>query len=101
MEDGVPQAEWVSATDAGYGVTSSNLTLCSITNTHAVGTATVPTYTCSFNSLPLPYNDPNGAAQPGTSALVYSGYGYKQVAYRNGQLVLRHADGAQLLGQRA
>jgi hypothetical protein len=86
MEDGVPQAEWIAATDAGYGVTSSNLTLCAITNTHAVGTATLPTYTCSLNSLPLNYTDPNGAAEPGTTSLVYPGYGFKQIAYRNGQL---------------
>jgi hypothetical protein len=86
MEDGVPQAEWVSATDAGYGVTSQNLTLCSMTNTHALNTGASPTYTCAFTSLGNLYDDPAAAAQPSGTGQVYPGVGYKQIAYRNGQL---------------
>ncbi|HEX9036375.1 MAG TPA: hypothetical protein VF808_05230 [Ktedonobacterales bacterium] len=86
MEDGVPQAEWLSATDVGFGATSSNLTLCALTNTHALETGGTPTASCSNNTLPAAYTDSMGAPQPGTATTVYPGDGYKQIAYRNGQL---------------
>ncbi len=86
IEDGFPEAEWIAATDQGFGASSSNLTVCSITNTQALGTGTLPTFTCGFNSLPLSYDDPIGAAEPGTSATVYPGIGFKQFAYRAGKL---------------
>jgi hypothetical protein len=87
IEDGVPQAEWVLATDTVWDVVSSNLTVCAITNTHAIGTATIPTYTCMNTSLPQSYADPAfGVAQPGTNVTLNPGEGFKQIAYRNGQL---------------
>jgi hypothetical protein len=87
IEDGVPQAEWVTAIDESFGVVTSTQVVCAITNTVLVnGNTTSPTYTCTGTTLPLPYDDPIGAAQPGTGSLLYPGEGYKQVAYRNGQL---------------
>lgn len=86
IEDGVPQAEWIAASDAGSGVTSSNLTLCALTNTQALGTATAPTLSCKNNALPQTYDDPFDAAQPGTGAGVYTGTGFKQITYRSGKL---------------
>jgi hypothetical protein len=85
IEDGVPMAEWIIATDAGYGVLSSNLTLCALTNTHALISNLPPTYTCGFNSLPLAYDDPQNAVEPGGHVLD-PGAGTKQIAYRNGRL---------------
>jgi hypothetical protein len=88
IEDGVPQAEWVTGTNVGYlGTnTSTNMTVCSVTNSHALESGSGPTTTCAFSALPLVYDDSIGATQPGTTAQVYTGDGYKQVAYRNGQL---------------
>jgi hypothetical protein len=86
IEDGVPQAEWIIATDAGFGVVSQNVTTCAITNTHALGSATLPTATCIYNNLPLSYDDPAGATEPGGTNAVYPGYGTKQITYKNGQL---------------
>ncbi|HEX9036376.1 MAG TPA: hypothetical protein VF808_05235 [Ktedonobacterales bacterium] len=87
MEDGVPQAEWLTATYAGlFGVSPSNgFVVCAITNTHALGTTTDPTYTCVLSFLPY-YDDPVAADQPGLPASITPSVGYKQVAYRNGQL---------------
>jgi hypothetical protein len=92
IEDGVPQAEWVTATDEGpdligtshIGVTSQNQTVCAMTNTHALDSGGKPTYTCVNTTLPMPYAGPFPASQPGQT--VYTDVGYKQVAYRNGQL---------------
>ena len=86
LEDGVPQAEWVTATSIGYGVSTDTLSVCAITSTHAIGSSTIPTFTCANNLLPLQYNDPFYASEPGAPNRLYPGYGYKQVAYRNGQL---------------
>jgi hypothetical protein len=90
IEDGVPQAEWIIATDAGLlgpgGVTSSNLTLCALTNTRAMTGGLAPTVTCDFNPLPLAYDDPANASQPGSPNSIYPGFGTKQVAYRNGRI---------------
>jgi hypothetical protein len=55
IEDGVPNAEWVIATDSLMSVVSSNLTLCAFTNTHAIVSGGIPTGTCDFNALPLTY----------------------------------------------
>jgi len=86
-EEGVPQAEWITASDAGLLTSTSNdLTTCAMTNTQAIHTGTLPTLTCSNSTLPLSYTDPIGAAQPGTTATVYSGVGFKQIAYRDGRL---------------
>jgi hypothetical protein len=89
IEDGVPQAEWVTATDALYSVTSQNQTVCAITNTHAldaIPSGAHPTFTCVYTTLPLSYADPNPAVEPGTDQTLNFPLGYKQVAYRNGQL---------------
>lgn len=86
IEDGVPQAEWIATSDVGSGTTSSNLVLCSLTNTQAIPTGTLPTATCVGNTMPTSYDDSIGAAQPGTSATVYPGDGFKQIAYRGGRL---------------
>lgn len=91
IEDGVPQAEWITATDQGelpQGGTSNNLTLCALTNTHGLASGVPPVFSCGFNALPTSYGDLMSAAQPGTTALLASGVGYMQVAYRNGQLSL-------------
>lgn len=86
MEDGVPQTEWITATDVGFGATSSNLTVCALTNTHALESGVAPTSSCSNTTLPTSYDDSISAPQPGTVATIYPGDGYKQVAYRNGQI---------------
>jgi hypothetical protein len=85
IEDGVPNAEWVIASDSGYGRVSSNLTLCAITNTHALGSGTSPTFTCDLNTLPDTYADPGLATEPG-GGLIDPGLGMKQIMYRGGRL---------------
>jgi hypothetical protein len=89
IEDGVPQAEWIIGTDQGIGGSIyQNLTLCALTNTHAIGSSTSPTLTCDLNMLPLAYDNPRPAAEPGGVTLGNSGWlGYlSPIAYRNGQL---------------
>lgn len=86
IEDGSPQAEWIVTTNAGYGVSSNGLTLCSITNTVAIKSGTLPTLKCGSAALPLSYADPTDAAQPGTSVGLYPGIGFKQIVYRSGRL---------------
>jgi hypothetical protein len=86
MEDGVPQAEWIVTSDAGYGSTTSNIITCALTNTQALKTGGAPTGTCIGNNMPLAYDDPVGAVQPGTTSTLYPGFGFKQIAYRAGKL---------------
>ncbi|HEY7021551.1 MAG TPA: hypothetical protein VH349_10575 [Ktedonobacterales bacterium] len=57
IEDGTPDGEFIVATDVGYGVTSSNLTLCALTNLNNIST-NAPTLTCGLNNLGLSYADP-------------------------------------------
>jgi hypothetical protein len=89
IEDGVPNAEWVIATDAerlGNSVTvSDNLTLCAFTNTHAIASGGTPTMSCDFNALPLSYTDPMDATENPAPTL-WPGYGTKQIMYRSGRL---------------
>jgi hypothetical protein len=86
IEDGTPQGEFLIASDAGFGVTSSNLTVCAFTNTIAIQHGTLPDATCTYTTTPLSYDDPINAPQPGTSATVYPGIGTKQIAYYNGRI---------------
>jgi hypothetical protein len=86
IEDGSAQGEFVTATDAGFGVTSKTMTVCALTNTIAIQKGSIPKGTCTYTSTPLAYDDPVSAPQPGTSALVYPGVGTKQLAYRDGRL---------------
>jgi hypothetical protein len=89
IEDGVPQAEWITATDASYGGTRNFQDVCALTNTHALDAASSgakPTFSCVITHLPALYDDPFPAPQLDGAGSLYPGYGYKQVAYRNGQL---------------
>jgi hypothetical protein len=86
VEDGTPQGEFITATDAGFGVTSQNLTVCAVTRTFAIQQGGIPPATCALTSTPLAYDDPVDAPQPGTSSTVYSGIGTKQMAYRAGRI---------------
>ena len=87
-EDGTPDAEFLLATDAGLGPSNdTGLTTCAWTNTRGLATGTPPIASCVINTnLPVGYNDPVGAAQPGTSVLLYPGYGTKQIEYKGGNL---------------
>lgn len=86
IEDGTPQGEFVAATDAGFGVTSQNLTVCAFTHTYAIQQGGLPDATCDFNTMPLSYSDPVNAPQPGTTSTIYPGIGTKQLAYRAGRI---------------
>jgi hypothetical protein len=91
IEDGVPNAEWVTASDqcAGNscgGNPSNNLTACSFTNTHYVATGVKPTDLCIFNNILLGYDDPILADQKGAPGTMFPGVGYKQIRYTGGHL---------------
>ncbi len=86
IEDGTPQGEFITASDAGFGVTSSSLTLCAITKTGVIASGGIPDATCDYNTMPLAYDDPISADQPGNPGTVYPGIGTKQIAYRDGRL---------------
>lgn len=87
-ENGVPNAEYVVATDAGYlgSNVSGNATVTAITNPRGLGLGTLPTATAIIGSLPAGYTDPIAVPQSGTSATVYSGIGIKQFMYKGGYL---------------
>jgi hypothetical protein len=85
IEDGVQDGEFIVATDIGYGVTSSNLTLCALTNLNNVST-TAPTLTCGLNNLGVSYADPLPAQQFGGHPDFTVGLGTKQIYYKAGRL---------------
>jgi hypothetical protein len=92
IEDGVPNAEWVTASDQCAGAVcsghaSNNLTACAYTNTHYASTGLSPTQSCLFNNVLLGYADPIiYADQAGHPASMYAGVGYKQIRYTGGHL---------------
>jgi hypothetical protein len=90
IEDGVAQAEWLVASDAGLLNTAitRNITTCAITNTVTIfqNSAFNPPMTCTNNNLPIAYSDPVDAAQPLTPAIITPGYGFNQITYRGGQI---------------
>jgi hypothetical protein len=85
IEDGVQDGAFIVATDTGYGVTSSNLTLCALTNLNNVPT-TAPTLTCDLNNLGISYADPIPAHQTGNHPTFTVGFGPKQIYYKAGPL---------------
>jgi hypothetical protein len=85
-EEGVPDAEFVVGTDAGYGVGSPNLPICAVTNFNP-GLAGVK-LSCMNAQLLVSYADPVPARQPGLSHTINLGYGTKQVYYKAGRLFL-------------
>jgi hypothetical protein len=87
ITEGVRDAEFRVATDAGYG-SSSNITLCAWTGTGTVHT-TAPTLTCDQNNVAPGRADPIGARQLGTSFTIFPGCGPKQVYYKAGHLFLK------------
>jgi hypothetical protein len=85
-EDGVPAAEYVNASDAGYGVTSTDMTTCAFTNTHFVATGVAPVASCVATAMAAAYDDPVNADQPGNPNTVEAGVGWKQIRYQGGHL---------------
>jgi hypothetical protein len=86
FEEGVQDAEFVVATDAGYGTTSTNLSVCALTNQSNIAT-TAPTLSCLHNNQLNEYTDPRPAHQPGGPDIPV-GFGTKQVYYKAGLLFL-------------
>ncbi len=86
VEDGTPDAEFLIATDAGYGGPFTEMTTVAFTDTAALNAGKLPAATFVIDSLPVSYTDGVGAAQPGTSDLLYQGYGTKMVEYKAGNL---------------
>jgi hypothetical protein len=89
IEEGVQDAEYIVATDAGYGTVSTNLTMCALTNQSNIA-STAPTLSCEHNlprEGPAQYADPTPARQPGGPDISV-GFGTKQVSYKAGRLFL-------------
>jgi hypothetical protein len=85
-QDGTADAEFLIATDAGYGGPFSDLTTCAFSNTRGLVTGTIPTASCVINTLPVSYTDPINAVQPGLGNSVYPGIGTKEIMYKGGNL---------------
>jgi hypothetical protein len=85
-EEGVQDAEFVVATDAGYGTESTNLSVCALTNLSNIA-GVAPTFSCLHAALPYAYWDPRPARQLGGPNIAV-GYGTKQVYYKAGRLFL-------------
>ena len=86
IEEGVQDAEFIIATDAGYGVSSHNLSVCALTNQSNIATV-APTLSCLHANFPYDYFEPAPAIQPGGPPIAV-GYGTKQVYYKAGRLFL-------------
>jgi len=85
-EEGVQDAEFVVANDAGYGTESANLSVCALTNLSNIA-GVAPTFSCLHAGLPYAYWDPRPARQLGGPNIAV-GYGTKQVYYKAGRLFL-------------
>jgi hypothetical protein len=85
IEEGVQDAEFFISTDAGRGVTSSNMGLCAWTNLNNMTSTTAPTVTCQNIDLGLTYGDPFNVRQAAPPTL-FTEYGPKQVYYKAGRL---------------
>ena len=93
VEDGTPDAEWIVANnqDIPGAFPSKNLTLCAATNTIGLTTATLPTLTCGFNTLPQSYAgvlSPQVApcVEPCPSSFMDIQTNINQVVYRGSRL---------------
>lgn len=93
IEDGVPQAEWLVADDLNLPVLSTtfkSLSFCAITNTQALytnNTSNLPFMSCASGNLPISYQGPANAQQPGASSTTLDpGFGLNQISYRAGRL---------------
>jgi hypothetical protein len=89
-EEGVQDAEFFIATDAGYGGPSQNLAICAWTNLSNMGTTT-PTVTCQNNNLGANYTDPLAGRQSGGPNNLDPGLGPKQVYFKGGRLYIAQA----------
>jgi hypothetical protein len=101
IEDGVPQAEWVLATEAGYlglSTISQKLILFAITNPNALSTGALPTGTVDIGDLSGSYSDFPCALQPGTNATLCSEISMKQVIYKGGHLWFSLTTGVKWVG---
>jgi hypothetical protein len=91
--EGQQDGEFVVAIDTGSGTTSSNLTVCAVTNQSTIATA-APLFTCLHASLGYTYSDPIPPRLPGGT--VYpTAPGLKQVYYKAGHLFLAWAGAAK------
>jgi hypothetical protein len=86
LEEGVQDGEFIVSTDAGFGLSSTNLSVCALTNQSNMAT-TQPTFSCVHHLLPFPYQDPFLVGQPGGQTISI-GFGTKQVYYKAGRLFL-------------
>lgn len=86
LEDGTPDAEFLLATDAGFGGPFSDLTTVAFTNTRAITQNLAPTASYVISSLPQPYADPANASQPGQASALQVDAGVSFVQYRGGDL---------------
>jgi hypothetical protein len=85
IEDGVQDAEYLMASEEGWGGPFSKITLCTLTNTRNIATI-APTYTCDVVDLGASYSDPVGARQPGITTNLTVGLGTGQLYFKAGRL---------------
>jgi hypothetical protein len=95
-EEGVQDAEFIVATDAGFGTPSDNLTVCALTNQRNIN-AVAPTFSCFHTPTTYFYSDPLPARQPAPGAIDPS-FGTKQVYYKAGHLFLAWTTGIPGIG---
>ena len=86
IEDGVQDAEYLVATEAGWGGPFTKITLCALTNLRNIAT-TNPTYTCGVVDLGASYSDPVAPRQPGGTLSLYVGaFGTNEMYFKAGRL---------------
>jgi hypothetical protein len=87
--EGQQDGEFVVGIDTGLGATSSNITVCAVTNQSTIATA-APIFSCLHASLPYTYSDPIPPRLPG-GTVSPTAPGFKQVYYKAGHLFLAWA----------
>jgi hypothetical protein len=86
IEDGVQDAEYLVASEAGWGGPFTKITLCALTNLRNIAT-TAPTYTCGVVDLGVSYSDPVAPRQPGGTLSMYAGaFGTNEMYFKAGRL---------------
>jgi len=85
IEDGVQDAEYLVATEAGWGGPFSKITLCARTNLRNIASV-APTYTCGVVDLGASYSAPIAARQPGGSLSFIGGFETGEMYFKAGRL---------------
>jgi hypothetical protein len=85
IEDGVQDAEYLVASEAGWGGPFTKITLCALTNLRNIA-AIAPTYACGVVDLSVSYSDPVAPRQPGGTLSLFRAFGTEEMYFKAARL---------------